>query len=114
MVSKLSVLPNDPVSVLSSSLLSLLLSSGGSREKAAISYLSASLGVGSSWVSVLLSPSPSLLLLLLLSDGFVADRRVNSTIIFLPIVPIDPVSANPVSALSLLLSSGKFSDINFC
>jgi hypothetical protein len=48
MVSKLSVLPNDPVSVLS-----LLLSSGGSREKAAISSLSASLGVGSSWVSVL-------------------------------------------------------------
>ena len=71
MVSKLSVLPNDPVSVLSSSLLSLLLSSGGSREKAAISYLSASLGVGSSWVSVL------------------------------PIDPVSALSSNPVSVLLL-------------
>jgi hypothetical protein len=64
MVSKLSVLPNDPVSVLSlllssgilvlsSSGISVLSSSGGSREKAAISSFSASLGVGSSLVSVL-------------------------------------------------------------
>jgi hypothetical protein len=39
--------------VLSSSGISVLSSSGGSREKAAISSFSASLGVGSSWVSVL-------------------------------------------------------------
>jgi hypothetical protein len=60
MVSKLSVLPIDPVSVnpvsalsspLSSSGISELSSSGDSREKAAISSLGASLGVGSSWCS---------------------------------------------------------------
>jgi hypothetical protein len=55
-----------------------------------------------SWISELSFSElelPSLLLPLLLSDGSVADRRVNSTIIFLP---IDPVYA----LLSLLLSSG--------
>jgi hypothetical protein len=55
MVSKLSVLPIDPVLanpvlVLSSSGISVF-SSGGSQEKAAISSLGASLGVGSSWCS---------------------------------------------------------------
>jgi hypothetical protein len=39
--------------VLSSSGISVLSSSGGSWEKAAISSFSASLGFGSSWVSVL-------------------------------------------------------------
>jgi hypothetical protein len=56
---------------LSPSLLSVLSSSGGRRGKAAISSLSASLGVGSSWVSVL------------------------------PIDPVSALLSNPVSALLL-------------
>jgi hypothetical protein len=58
MVSKLLVLPIDPVSASPVSALLLLscsgisvLSSGGSHENAAISSLGASLGVGSSWCS---------------------------------------------------------------